>query len=434
MEPFCRHGGILLSKSERSEGKGRSDELARRSEPRGGSVEVPDRRREVGGIRERRKTGEVGRQAGDGGRENRLDLAVRGRRQMRPSAIAARANGTDIGALVSHRARTVACRRCRTGWAPRHHRAGAVPAVMAEPFAVTEKETSSSATISRSRIAIPPRWPPRASRKVPNKVPHCIAGRPAPASPPQSRQLHRKAGSSTAKPAAPPQSRQLHLKAGSSTSKPAAPPQSRRLHRKVGSSAATLDDSPQLRHLYRNRSGSTATLAPSPQRLIIHRKVGSSTATSTAPPQLKRIRRNSDISTAKSVASPQIQQLHRNANSSTAGRLLRRNSGGSTAMPAPPPRGELLHGDAGFSTANSRDFWGSEGAQACSLGREPQEAVSHNSPSPEGATAVFLRSDDLPSPLRGFWDSFGIPFLGLTPQATCLYPLRGKFRDWERCM
>ena len=61
---------------------------------------------------------------------------------------------------------------------------------------------------------------------------------------------------------------------------------------------------------------------------------------------------------------------------------------------------------------------GSEGAEACSLGREPQVDGFTQTQSPEGATAVFLGA--MGRRPFGAWDSWASASLGLTPQATCL--------------
>ena len=60
-----------------------------------------------------------------------------------------------------------------------------------------------------------------------------------------------------------------------------------------------------------------------------------------------------------------------------------------------------------------------QGAKACSLGREPQVGQRFKkSMSPEGATAAH-RSGGCRRPF-GAWGAGWAPFLGLTPQATCL--------------
>jgi hypothetical protein len=73
---------------------------------------------------------------------------------------------------------------------------------------------------------------------------------------------------------------------------------------------------------------------------------------------------------------------------------------------------------------------GSEGVQACSLGRKPQIRRRPLAPKPRRATAVFLAALICRRPF-GALGSFEIADLGLTltPQATCRCPLRGKSRN-----
>src|SRR4051812_4634702 len=70
------------------------------------------------------------------------------------------------------------------------------------------------------------------------------------------------------------------------------------------------------------------------------------------------------------------------------------------------------------SSSNSS---GSEGATACSLGREPQEGGPKESQSPEGATAARLIEETAVA-LSGLLGGFVDRSLGLTPQATCRCP------------
>jgi hypothetical protein len=68
----------------------------------------------------------------------------------------------------------------------------------------------------------------------------------------------------------------------------------------------------------------------------------------------------------------------------------------------------------------TRVKFGSVGAQACSLGREPQVPSGKTTREPRRGDGNFPRSEDLPSPLRGSREFGALPSLGLAPQATCL--------------
>ena len=67
-----------------------------------------------------------------------------------------------------------------------------------------------------------------------------------------------------------------------------------------------------------------------------------------------------------------------------------------------------------------------QGAKACSLGREPQEERCHNDPKPRRGDGRSIAPRTTAVAPSGLWMVVGTGSLGLTPQATCLCPLRGK--------
>src|SRR4051794_26074550 len=73
-------------------------------------------------------------------------------------------------------------------------------------------------------------------------------------------------------------------------------------------------------------------------------------------------------------------------------------------------------------------FFAPQGAKACSQGGKPQgEGPQMNPQAPKGRQ-IIAPSEVAVAP-SGLWVRVGAGDLGLTPQATCLCPLRGKIPE-----
>src|SRR4051812_12009041 len=74
---------------------------------------------------------------------------------------------------------------------------------------------------------------------------------------------------------------------------------------------------------------------------------------------------------------------------------------------------------------SSRDHGGTEGAETCSLGRQPRERRPRNPRAPEGRRQ-FIAPRKIAVAPPGLWVYCGPSYLGLMPPGYMPLPLRGK--------